>query len=216
MAACVGGGTGDGAADPDGRGVDPADLDGREFVSTSATEGGVSLLLVPGTRIALSFRERRLGAPPTVALDGNRLTVRTETVELTLLDREIAGPDRLPASSWTRPGGSDFTPAKLRRGHTVGPRRAESLCQDEGVGGRPFATHRRRFGHPRFMREAGKVRSQRSASTGDRSRRLDRREADWNVIANRSQSRPHRVPLRRATQFIVAVALCDTWIAREP
>ncbi|HLA16924.1 MAG TPA: META domain-containing protein [Candidatus Limnocylindrales bacterium] len=57
-------------------------LDGREFLSTSVTEGGVIRQLVPGTRISLRFDDDQIGASAgcnimggTYRLDGGRLLV---------------------------------------------------------------------------------------------------------------------------------------------
>jgi heat shock protein HslJ len=55
-------------------------LDGREYLSTTITEGGVERQLLPGTRISLRFGEGRIGASvgcnqfgATYRLDGVRL-----------------------------------------------------------------------------------------------------------------------------------------------
>src|SRR3990172_6688727 len=57
-------------------------LDGREFLSTSVTDGGAVRQLVPGTRISLRFDDDRIGASAgcnimggTYRLDGGRLLV---------------------------------------------------------------------------------------------------------------------------------------------
>jgi heat shock protein HslJ len=57
-------------------------LDGREFLSTSVTEGGVDRQLVPGTRISLRFHDGQVGASAgcnifggPYRIDGDRLVV---------------------------------------------------------------------------------------------------------------------------------------------
>src|SRR5262245_3841909 len=54
---------GAGVVTADGPGPDPFDgvrLDGRTFLSTSVIEGGTAHILVPGTRIRMSFENRKV------------------------------------------------------------------------------------------------------------------------------------------------------------
>src|SRR5262249_34256845 len=64
LVCAVAGGAGTLVADgPNGPGPDPYEglhLDGRTFVSTSVVEGGTKHVLVPGTRIRLSFENRKI------------------------------------------------------------------------------------------------------------------------------------------------------------
>ncbi|HXG40789.1 MAG TPA: META domain-containing protein [Candidatus Limnocylindrales bacterium] len=58
-------------------------LDGRAFVSTRVTEGGVERPLVAGTRIRLEFRDGRLGASAGCNLMGGRYEIVGGTLRLT-------------------------------------------------------------------------------------------------------------------------------------
>jgi heat shock protein HslJ len=125
------------------------DLDGRTFLSQSATDGGEPKTFVAGTQVTLRFADGgvsgsagcntmgadytldgdvlRLGdlsmtemacdedrmaqdewladllmGAPTVALDGDTLTITGASASLELLDREVADPDRpLVGTDWT-------------------------------------------------------------------------------------------------------------------
>lgn len=142
IVALAGCGTDESQTDPSGDGAaDPAGLDGREFWSTSVTEGGAARPLVDDTRIAINFRDGNIGATagcnsmgatyriddgvlvvgdmftteigcdpdrhaqdqfvaellssnPTIGLDGDQLTIASAEVEIELVDRAVADPDR--------------------------------------------------------------------------------------------------------------------------